>query len=71
MFFDDNDHPRGCAILDFATKDLAKEAVEKMHRHDLRGRKLVVREDFDVERDKSGKIIKGSGRLVVPRHSTE
>jgi hypothetical protein len=37
------------------------KAVDKMHRFDLKGRKLVVKEDFDVERDKTGRIVKGSG----------
>ena len=30
-------------------------------RKELNGRKLVVTEDFDVERDRNGRIIKGSG----------
>merc|ERR1719367_1106559 len=41
----------------FATEEMAKRAVEKMHRHEFRGRKLVVKEDFDTERDKYGRII--------------
>ena len=53
LFNDESDKPRGCGILEFATEELAKQAVEKMHRHELRGRKLVVKEDFDSERDKS------------------
>ena len=61
MFSDEKDKPRGCGIMEFATKELAKQAVEKMHRYDLKGRKLVVKEDFDVERDKTGRIIKGAG----------
>jgi len=62
LFNDESDKPRGCGILEFATEELAKQAVEKMHRHELRGRKLVVKEDFDSERDKYGRIISGSGR---------
>ena len=38
--------------------------MEKMHRHDLKGRKLVVKEDFDVERDKTGRIVKGAGVMT-------
>ncbi len=60
LFSDENDKPRGCGILEFGSKDLAKKAVDKMHRFDLKGRKLVVKEDFDVERDKQGRIVKGS-----------
>ena len=40
LFSDENEKPRGCGILEFGTKDLAKKAVEKMHRHDLKGRKV-------------------------------
>jgi RNA recognition motif-containing protein len=61
LFSDENDKPRGCGILEFGTKELAMKAVDKMHRFDLKGRKLVVKEDFDVERDKTGRIVKGSG----------
>merc|ERR1712223_411946 len=57
LFNDENDKPRGCGILEFATEEMAKRAVEKMHRHEFRGRKLVVKEDFDTERDKYGRII--------------
>lgn len=41
---DENDKPRGCGIIEFANADLAKDAIEKMHRHELKGRKLVVKE---------------------------
>ena len=44
LFNDENDKPRGCGILEFATEEMAKRAVEKMHRHEFRGRKLVVKE---------------------------
>lgn len=33
MFSDENEKPRGCGILEFANGDLAKKAVEKMHRY--------------------------------------
>ena len=61
MFNDESDKPRGCGILEFATADLAKKAVEKMHRQELRGRKLVVKEDFDTDRDQYGRITRGGG----------
>lgn len=60
LFNDESGKARGCGILEFATEELAKKAVEKMHRHELRGRKLVVKEDFDTERDSHGRIITGS-----------
>ena len=60
LFNDENDKPRGCGILEFSTEDLAKNAVEKMHRYEYKGRKIVVKEDFDTERDKYGRITKGN-----------
>ncbi len=61
LFNDEDDKPRGCGILEFASEELVKAAIEKMHRKELNGRKLVVKEDFDIERDRYGRIIKGSG----------
>jgi len=61
LFNDENDKPRGCGILEFATVDDAKNAVDKMNRHEYKGRKLVVKEDFDAERDKHGKIVGSKG----------
>lgn len=44
LFTDENDKPRGCGVVAFATPELAAKAVDKMHRFDLKGRKLVVKE---------------------------
>ena len=44
LFHDENDKPRGCGIVEFESADSVKKAVEKMHRYDLNGRKLVVKE---------------------------
>ena len=60
MFNDESDKPRGCGILEFATTDLARKAVDKMHKFDLKGRKLVVKEDTDASRDRYGRITKGN-----------
>ena len=43
---------------------MAKKAVDVMHRHEIKGRKMVVKEDFDNERDKFGRI---SGTKGGPR----
>ena len=61
LFSDENDKPRGCGILEFSSVDLAKKAIEKMHRTELKGRKLVVKEDFDSDRDKFGRLMRGGG----------
>ncbi|XP_014253942.1 myelin expression factor 2 isoform X2 [Cimex lectularius] len=60
LFVDENDKARGVGIIEFASSEMAKEAVEKMHRYDLKGRKLVVKED-DSDRDKYGRIIPRGG----------
>lgn len=44
LFHDENDKPRGCGIVEFESAESVKKAVEKMHRYDLKGRKLVVKE---------------------------
>ena len=31
LFKDENDKPRGCGIIDFSTKELAKDAVKKTY----------------------------------------
>ncbi|EFN89776.1 Myelin expression factor 2 [Harpegnathos saltator] len=59
LFTDENDKPRGCGIMEFEDSESVKIAVEKMHRYDIKGRKLVVKEDFDVERDKYGRLTTG------------
>ncbi|XP_058795800.1 myelin expression factor 2 [Phymastichus coffea] len=59
LFTDENDKPRGCGIVEFEDSESVKVAVEKMHRFDIKGRKLVVKEDYDVERDKYGRLSTG------------
>ncbi len=44
LFCDENDKPRGCGIVEFENNTIAKKAIEKMHRHELQGRKMVVKE---------------------------
>lgn len=44
LFTDENDKPRGCGIVEFEDPESVKISVEKMHRYDIKGRKLVVKE---------------------------
>lgn len=44
LFTDEHEKPRGCGIIEFENSVLAKKAIEKMHRHELSGRKIVVKE---------------------------
>ncbi len=66
LFKDEQGQSRGCGILEFESSDNAKRAVEKMHRYEFKGRKLVVKEDFDVERDQYGRIITDKNRSSGP-----
>ncbi|KAK2727735.1 heterogeneous nuclear ribonucleoprotein M-like isoform X2 [Artemia franciscana] len=59
LFNDESGKPRGCGIVEFGTPALASQALEKVHRFDINGRKLVVKEDRDVERDQYGYIVRG------------
>jgi RNA recognition motif-containing protein len=43
------DSPKGTGIIEFNSPDLARKAIEKMHRFEVRGRKLVVKEDTGDE----------------------
>lgn len=44
LFTDEKNKPRGCGIVEFDNADNVSLAIEKMHRFELKGRKLVVRE---------------------------
>jgi RNA recognition motif-containing protein len=44
LFADEGDKPRGCGVIEFSSQDSVKKAIEKMHRFEVRGRKLVVKE---------------------------
>lgn len=48
LFTDENDKPRGCGIVEFEDSESVKIAVEKMHRYDIKGRKLVVKEVVSI-----------------------
>merc|ERR1719179_80431 len=50
LFDDESGKPRGAGVMEFNTADMAKKAIDKMHRFDYKGRKIVVKEDFDAER---------------------
>jgi len=59
LFEDESGKPRGCGIIEFEKNEHALLAMDRMNRYDLKGRKLVVKEDFDVERDRCGRVIGG------------
>lgn len=58
LFMDEQSKPRGCGIVEFKSPDSVDKALEKMNKHDLNGRQLVVKEDYGNERDKYGRVIR-------------
>lgn len=46
VYTDEKDKSRGCGTVEFDRADSAQKAIEKMHRFDINGRKLVVKEVF-------------------------
>ncbi|GIY39971.1 hypothetical protein CEXT_249332 [Caerostris extrusa] len=64
LFEDENGKFRGCGIVEFKDSSSVQKAVDTLHRYEFKGRQLVVKEDFDVDRDKTGKPlgrIRGGG----------
>ncbi|KAF2363466.1 RNA recognition motif domain [Trinorchestia longiramus] len=64
MFKDESGRNRGCSVIEFETAELAQKAIDQMHRYELAGRKLVVKEvtDYDIDRDSQGRIRKDISR---------
>ena len=59
LFNDEKGKPRGCGILEFNSEEMAQKAIRKLNKHEIKGRKILVQEALDYERDKYGYIIKG------------
>lgn len=62
LFVDENDKPRGCGIVEFSEPASVKKCLEIMHRFELKGRKIVIKEDFGNSRDKYGNLIGSGGK---------
>lgn len=60
MFTDENGKARGVGIVEFKDPENVGKALEVMNRYELHGRELVVKEDHGEERDKYGRIARGS-----------
>lgn len=45
---DENDKSKGCGIVEFESVESVKKAIEKLHRYDINGRKIIVKEVRDV-----------------------
>lgn len=61
LFSDENGKPRGAGIVEFKDPEHVGKALEVMNRYELNGRELVVKQDYGEERDKYGRITRGSG----------
>lgn len=59
LFVDDNDKPKGSGIVEFSDPALVKKCMEVMQRYEVKGRKLVIKEDVGNMRDKHGGIVGG------------
>lgn len=44
LFSDENDKSKGCGIVEFESPESVKKAIEKLHRYDIDGRKIIVKE---------------------------
>ncbi|XP_072377131.1 uncharacterized protein [Diabrotica undecimpunctata] len=67
LFFDDANKSRGTGIVEFADQSSVNKCLEKMQRYEVNGRKLVVRDDSGVTRDRSGAILSGTSRRPPER----
>ncbi|KAL1430960.1 hypothetical protein MTO96_014382 [Rhipicephalus appendiculatus] len=71
LFEDENGKFRGCGIVELKDKASVPKAIEVLHRYEMKGRFLVVKEDFDVERDRFGRPIprgrSGGDRMMDDR----
>lgn len=59
LFVDENDKPKGSGIVEFSDAASVKKCMEVMQRYEVKGRKLVIKEDIGNMRDKHGGIIGG------------
>ncbi|KAH7966847.1 hypothetical protein HPB49_019881 [Dermacentor silvarum] len=75
LFEDENGKFRGCGIVELKDKASVPKAIEVLHRYEMKGRFLVVKEDFDVERDRYGRPIprgrSGGDRMMDDRGSRD
>ncbi|CAH1183251.1 unnamed protein product [Phaedon cochleariae] len=61
LFIDDNDKPKGSGIVEFSDSASVDKALDIMQRYEVKGRKLVVKDDAGITRDKHGAVVGGSG----------
>ncbi|XP_030020107.1 heterogeneous nuclear ribonucleoprotein M isoform X2 [Manduca sexta] len=52
LFNDENGKARGCGVVEFTNSEAMKKALFVMHRYELNGRKLVLKEETGNERNR-------------------
>ncbi|XP_047532471.1 heterogeneous nuclear ribonucleoprotein M-like [Vanessa atalanta] len=61
LFNDENGKPRGCGVVEFINSEAMKKALFVMHRYELNGRKLVLKEETGSERNRLNTSRSGGG----------
>ncbi|KAI5651401.1 RNA recognition motif domain-containing protein [Phthorimaea operculella] len=61
LFNDENGKPRGCGVVEFTNSEAMKKAMFVMHRYELNGRKLVLKEETGNERRANNRSSGGGG----------
>ncbi|CAH2087094.1 unnamed protein product [Euphydryas editha] len=61
LFNDENGKPRGCGVVEFTNSEAMKKALFVMHRYELNGRKLVLKEETGNERNRLNTSRSGGG----------
>lgn len=49
LFTDENGRSRGYGVVEFRSKELCEKAVKDMSKHEILGRKIIVKEDYNGE----------------------
>ncbi|XP_076336782.1 heterogeneous nuclear ribonucleoprotein rumpelstiltskin [Tachypleus tridentatus] len=62
LFQDESGKFRGCGVVEMKDNASVQKAIDTLHKYEYRGRTLVVKEDFEVERDKHGRPITRTSR---------
>lgn len=71
LFVDENDKPRGCGIVEFSDPASVDKCMQVMQRYEVKGRKLVIKEDAGNVRDKHGNIHGSKRAREAERHREE
>ncbi|XP_060804462.1 heterogeneous nuclear ribonucleoprotein M [Amyelois transitella] len=72
IFKDENGKSRGCGVVQFTTSEATKKALFVMHRYELNGRKIVLKEEGENEgRMNTSRTGGGGGGNRMPREDKD